>query len=176
MRARAEFFEAQTRAWSVAARNRLSAFWSIAQCDLPASCWNAKSALTKERTDGHRQTHGNPKVRESRHTQNDRLGVRESTTDMVAPTAQARCNRDVEHFPRQCRTAKRAGRPQPPPQLQHSNGQCKVQGYGLFRRSRSDALYVQSRSRIQLICFQQSAKSSRHFREYFAPANSTMPC
>jgi hypothetical protein len=66
--------ELNGRTWSVSARNRLSAFWSIAQCDLPASCWNAKSALTKERTDGHRRTPGNPKVRESRHEQNDRLG------------------------------------------------------------------------------------------------------
>jgi hypothetical protein len=61
------------------------------------------------------KTLGNPKVRKSRHTQNDKLGVRESTTDMVAPAAQAWGNRDMEHFPSECRTAERAGRPQPPP-------------------------------------------------------------
>jgi hypothetical protein len=51
---------------------------------------------------------------------------RKSTTDMVAPAAQAGRYRDVKDFPSQRRTPKRTGRPQASPQLQHSDGESKI--------------------------------------------------
>ena len=52
--------------------------------------------------------------------------VSDSTTDALAPTHEARRDRDVEHFPIQRRAAGRARRPQPATQLQHSNGEGEI--------------------------------------------------
>lgn len=51
---------------------------------------------------------------------------RNSTTNALAPAHQAGHNRNVQHLPRQRRTAQRTRGPQPATQLQHSYGEGKI--------------------------------------------------
>jgi hypothetical protein len=55
----------------------------------------------------------------------------DSTTDMIAPAAEAGRDRNVERLPRQQGTAEGAARPQASPQLQHSDRKSKIHFGGL---------------------------------------------
>lgn len=126
-----------TPEWSVSARNRPfgrspgrpSGF--LLECEISFDQRANKTAAER------RQPHG----RESRLSFRSRIrknseslqiqlrethSVRKSTTNMVAPAAQARGNRDVKRLPSERRTPKRANRPEPAPQLQHADGESKV--------------------------------------------------
>jgi hypothetical protein len=100
-----------------------------------------------------------------------------STTDVFAPAAQAGRDRNVQHFPRQHRTARRARRPQPATQLQHSDRQSKIhfrlpsiQAASAAATSVTSPAYVFVTNLIK-----QSAHAPQHFGEYLVLANSTMP-
>jgi hypothetical protein len=56
----------------------------------------------------------------------ERLAVRDSTTDALAPTHEAGHDRNMEHLPRQHGAAARPRRPQPATELQHANGEGEI--------------------------------------------------
>jgi hypothetical protein len=62
----------------------------------------------------------------SRQKQNDWLVVKKSTTDVLAPAAQARRDGNVERLPSQRQAARRASRPQAATQLQHPDRESEI--------------------------------------------------
>jgi hypothetical protein len=134
--------------------------------------------LTKERKRSAASTlGGQPQVRESPHPQNEWLEVRKSTTNVVAPAAQAWRNRNVQRFPGQRGTPKWARRPQPATQLQHSDRKSKIHVVSLCGGSSLTRLLFGTAGRKLVHNFLQlAAQLLEQLRDYFARRNSTMVC
>ena len=137
----------------------------------------------RTRVDGCRRTLAATCRRMSRERQNHGSRLRDSTTNALAPSHPAGGDRNVEHLPVPRKTAGRADRSQPAPQLQHSDSQGKVHASGLWdgvgflwRLARlATSRGYQSQKKPDPLHFSiQSATKPRQLREYFVLANSTI--